>query len=74
MARKKIEVEENSTSEFNPKLLTKEQLEACVEEYLGLHPKYFVYEGVFVINVTSNLWRITADRVNFNGFKPALEK
>ena len=33
---------------FDPASLTNEQLEAAVEEYLGIHPKYFLYEGLAI--------------------------
>lgn len=63
---------------FDPKKLTIEQQEAVVEEYLGVHPDYFLYEG---LNIKLNFSRYEAmnrikaektgePRVWFNGWKP----
>lgn len=59
---------------FNPASLSIEEQEAVVEHYLGLHPKYYVYEGGFIINVTHNMPWIAQQGVDFNGFKPALKE
>jgi hypothetical protein len=49
MAKRKAAVPENSEGRgFNPASLSKEQQEAVVEEYLGYHPKYFIFEGLAI--------------------------
>lgn len=53
---------------FDPKDLTKEQLESCVEEYLGVHPRYFLYEG---LQVKLNFGLFNYEKNVFNGWKPA---
>ena len=63
---------------FDPKNLSKEQQESVVEEYLGFHPKYFLYDG---LQVKLNLSRFEAEnraeakrtgepRKWFNGWNP----
>lgn len=63
---------------FDPASLTKEQQEAVVEEYLGYHPNYFLYEG---LSVRLNHGKLEAEERNkakktgkprkfFNGWKP----
>lgn len=58
-------------SKFDPKKLTIEQQEAVVEEYLGVHPKYFLYEG---LAVRLNHGRFTHEGNAFNGWKPNPKK
>lgn len=53
---------------FDPADLSKEQLEACVEEYLGIHPRYFLYEG---LQVKLNFGLFNYEKNVFNGWKPA---
>ena len=66
---------------FNPASLTKEQQEAVVEEYLGFHPRYFIYEG---LAIRFNRSRFEADertaekkenrpRRWFNKWRPQIE-
>lgn len=68
--------------EFSPSDLTLEQQEAVVEEYLGVHPKYFIYEG---LAIRLNHGRFEAEQRNiaketghdrkwFNGWKPKPSK
>ena len=63
---------------FNPAKLSIEQQESVVEEFLGVHPKYFLYQGN---NIKLNFGRYEAEnrriaektgepRVYFNGWKP----
>ncbi len=63
---------------FDPAKLSQAQQEAVVEEFLGVHPKYFLYEGM---QVKLNFGRFEAEnrriaketgkpRVCFNGWKP----
>ena len=71
-----------SIKEFDPKSLTKEQQEEVVKEYLGVHPKYFIYEGLAVklnfglySSEMRNLEKETGKpREWFNGWKPNLRK
>ena len=67
---------------FNAASLTKEQQEAVVEEYLGVHPHYFLYEGKQIqLNISQleyderqkNL-KTGEPRKWFNGWKPNMEK
>ena len=55
---------------FNPASLSKEDQEAVIEHYLGIHPRYFVYRGTIIIADVFNSRRAGK---NFNGFKPDLE-
>lgn len=68
--------------EFNPAALSLEQQEAVVEEYLGINPRYFLYEG---LSIKLNLSRFEYDnrvehektgkpREWFNGWKPNKKK
>lgn len=56
---------------FDPGALTKEQQEAIVEEYLGVHPKYFLYKG---LNIALNMGKFRFDGKHFNGWKPKSHK
>ena len=58
--------------EFNPASLTQEEIEAVVEHYLGVHPRYLVYPTSVNINV--DVWNMRRDRKNFNGFLPKLRE
>jgi len=90
MARPKkdaaAEVVEVKEAVFDPASLTIEQQEAVVEQYFGVNPRYFIYEG---LAVRLNHSRFEADERNrqkaadlagekydrkaFNGWKPKLE-
>lgn len=52
---------------FDPASLSQEDQEAVVELYLGVHPKYYIYEG---LGLRVNEWAMNHDRIYFNGFKP----
>ena len=63
---------------FDPSKLSKEQQEAVVKEYLGVHPRFFLYDG---LQIKLNHGRFEAEnrtesertgepRVWFNGWKP----
>ena len=52
---------------FKPEALTVEQQEAVIEFYLGVHPKYFVYEGTSAIKI--DIYRMAMDGITTNGFK-----
>jgi len=54
------------------KTLTKDEIESVVEQYLGIHPKYLIFEGGQIIKV--NLHQAAHQGVNFPGFKPAIEQ
>ena len=56
---------------FEPSKLSKEQQEAVVEEYLGVHPKYFLYRG---LNIQLNHGRFSHEGNAFNGWKPNRRK
>ena len=67
---------------FNAASLTKEQQEAVVEEYLGFHPDYFLYEGrQITLNISQMEYdeRVKAEKTGeprkwFNGWKPKPNK
>lgn len=56
---------------FDPASLSDKELEAAVEFYLGVHPKYYIYEG---LGLRVNEWEMNHDRKAFNGFKPHLKQ
>jgi len=56
---------------FNPASLPIEAQEAVVEHYMGVHPKYYIYEG---LGLKVNEWEMNHDRIYFNGFKPHLRE
>jgi len=58
---------EDMAEMFDPASLTDEQQGAVIEHYLGVHPKYFIYEG---IGLRVDIWRLNTDRKHFNGFLP----
>jgi hypothetical protein len=64
-------IEEIEQVKFDPASLSQEDLEAAVEYYLGLHPKYFIYnttsEGP-IIAVDGH--QIMMQGVPFRMFKP----
>lgn len=81
--KKAADVVESVAEEFDPSALTLEQQEAVVKEYLGYHPKYFIFEG---LAIRFNQSRFEADertraaekdaapREWFNGWKPKPSK
>ena len=56
---------------FDPKDLSPEEQELVVEEYLGVHPRYFVYKA---LNLQPDIWRLEHDKQYFNGWKPHLRE
>ena len=56
---------------FDPASLSKGEQALVVEHYLGVHPKYFVYEG---LKVNVDIWNMEYDKKHFNGWKPQLEE
>ena len=58
MADKKSGAAVQKPAPFDPKKLSKEQQESVVEEYLGIHPFYFMYEG---LNIKLNYSKFCAD-------------
>ena len=56
---------------FKAASLTKEQQEAVVEEYLGVHPKYLLVAG---LNIRLNHGKFRSDGHHFNGWKFASNK
>jgi hypothetical protein len=61
MAEAKKEV-----SKPKPKTLTEDEKAKIVEEYLGVHPKYFVYAGQ---TIRVNIWPMEKDGVFWNGWR-----
>jgi hypothetical protein len=59
------------SKKFNPASLSKEEQEAVIEHYLGVHPKYFVYRG---IDLSVDIYNLNLDRKTFNGFLPHLKQ
>ena len=65
---------------FDPSKLTKEQQELVVKEYLGVHPRFFLYDGLqiklnhsrFEAENRTEAERTGKPRVWFNGWKPKL--
>ena len=47
--------------------LTDQEKEDIVAEYLGVHPRYFIYEGA---KITINNWQFEHDGNRFNGWAP----
>ena len=72
----------NKEAAFNAASLTKEQQEAVVQEYLGIHPNYFLYEGrQITLNISQFEYdeRVKAEKTGeprqwFNGWKPNMKK
>ena len=60
-----------SPKKFDPASLSVEDQEAVVEHYLGVHPKYYIYEG---LGLRVNEWVMNHDRKYFNGFIPHLKE
>ena len=55
---------------FDPASLSQEDLEAAVEHYLGLHPKYFVYKSTEVGPcIIADVYRLALDGYSFTLFK-----
>ena len=46
-------------------------IEEYVEEYLGVHPQYFIYEG---LSLKVDVWKLEHDGKHFNGFLPHLKE
>ena len=67
---------------FDPAKLTIEQQEMVVEEYLGYHPKYFLYVGNKILfnesrfshEERSKIEKNGGNRKWFNGWKPNKKK
>ena len=66
---KKVEVAK--PKKFSPSDLSVEEQEAVVEEYLGVHPKFFLYKG---LNIQLNHGQFRAAGNHFNGWKPQSNK
>ena len=75
---KVIQAEAAKPAAFDPASLSIKQQELVVEEYLGIHPDFFIYAG---LNVKLNVGKFNAyyrklakdtdtPRVAFNGWKP----
>ena len=56
---------------FDPASLSEEEQDAVVERRLGVHPKYFVYQG---ISLTVDIYNLNLDHKHFNGFLPHLKQ
>jgi hypothetical protein len=69
--QKKAAAESKKEAKFNPSSLSKEQQEAVVELYLGVHPQYFLYKG---LNVQLNHGKFRRAGLAFNGWKPKVHK
>lgn len=70
MPDKKIK-DEAKPKKFSPSSLSREEQEAVVEHYLGVHPKYFLYKG---LNIQLNMGIYRFDGHHFNGWKPKANK
>jgi hypothetical protein len=62
---------EDKAEVFNPSALSLEAQEKVVEQYLGVHPKYFLYRG---LNIQLNHGQFRHDGLHFNGWKPKSNK
>ena len=81
MANKKVvstQAKAVKPAAFDPKNLSTEEQELVVQEFLGIHPDFFIYSG---LNVQLNTGKFNAHyrklaketdtpRVVFNGWKP----
>lgn len=54
-----------------PRKLTDDEKAKIVEEYLGVHPKYFVYEGQ---QIKVDIWNMEHDGKLWKGFIPHLKE
>lgn len=54
-----------------PKSKPKKSIEDYVEKYLGVHPRYFIYEG---LGLKVDIWKLEHDGKNFRGFIPHLKE
>jgi hypothetical protein len=52
---------------FSPASLTREQCEAVIEHYLGINPKYFLYESG---QIKLNLWEMAREKQAEFDFHP----
>jgi len=57
----------NGTKRAAPKkaALSKEEKELIVADVIGVHPKYFVYNGT---EIKINVYKMAQDGVNWSGF------
>ncbi len=53
-------------SKPKPKVLSEDDKAKIVEEYLGVHPKYFVYAGQ---TIRVNIWPMERDGVFWRGWR-----
>ena len=60
------------TNKFDPSDLTIEEQELVLEEYLGIHPDYFIYKDALHITVSPELAH--KDKKLIRGFKPKLKQ
>ena len=61
-----------SKPKFNPKDLTMEQQALVVEEFMGCHPKFYIYEGH---KLKVDLWNLEREGKPWNGyFKPHMRE
>ena len=65
-AKKSTEIKKTTV-----KKLSEEEQAKIVEEYLGVHPKYFIYEG---LKIQVDIWNLEHDGLNWRGFKPHLKE
>jgi len=49
-----------------PKPLTEDEKAQVVLEYLGVHPKYFIYEGQ---QIKIDIWTMQHDGINWRGWR-----
>ena len=68
---KEIKTEQPKKAVFDPAALTLEQQEAVVEQYTGVHPKYFLAKG---LNIQLNHGQFRHAGNHFNGWKFASKK
>ena len=56
-----------ASKKFDPASLSYEEAGLVLENFLGVHPKYFIYESG---QIKLNQWAMVADKIFFNGFLP----
>ena len=59
------------TKKPKPKALSDEAKANIVEEYLGIHPKYFIYEAQ---QIKVDIWKMEHDGVLWRGWTPHLNE
>ncbi len=58
-------------SKIDPASMSKQDIEAVVEYYFGIHPRYFIFADG--LNLTVNEHVALAEGYHFPGFKPVID-